>query len=117
MVYRRLRIPVWLAAAALFATFLIESSAGPALVPDIRPAFRIVTPNVSEVITEDVTPEVARTLHMNQTEGVLISDVMYSPLRPGDVIRSINGNPVRCQRDLDVQLARVNFGEPLFLEI
>lgn len=117
MVYRRLRIPAWLAATALFATFVIGSSAGSAVLPDVQSAFRIVTPDVSEVITQDVTPEIARTLHMSQTEGVLISDVMYRPLRPGDVILSINGNPVRCQRDLSAQLAQLSFGEPFFLEI
>ena len=83
MVYRRLRIPVWLAAIALFATFVIGSSAGPAVLPDVRQAFRIVTPPVSEVITQDVTPEIAQALHMSQTQGVLVSDVLYSPLRRG----------------------------------
>ena len=117
MVYRRLRIPVWLAALALFATFVIGSSAGPAVLPDVRPAFRIVTPAVSEVITQDVTPEIARTLHMSHTEGVLVSDIIYTPLRRGDVILSINGNPVRCEQELNAELARVNFGEALILEI
>jgi serine protease Do len=117
MVYRRLRIPVWLAALALFATFVIGSSAGPAVLPDVRPAFRIVTPAVSEVITQDVTPEIARALHMSYTEGVLVSDIIYSPLRRGDVILSINGNPVRCEQELNAELARVNFGEALLLEI
>ena len=54
---------------------------------------------------------------MSQTGGVLISDVIYSQLRRGDVILSINGNPVRCQKDLNAQLAQVSFGEPFFLEI
>src|SRR5262249_28424016 len=114
---RRLRIPVWLAAAALFVAFVIGSSAGPAVLPDVRPAFRIVTPAVSEVITQDVTPEIARTLHMSRAEGVLVSDIIYSPLRRGDVILSINGNPVRCEQELNAELARVNFGEALLLEI
>jgi serine protease Do len=115
MVYRRLRIPVWLAASILFATFVIGGSAGPAILPDLQRAFRIVTPDVSEVITQDVTPEIARTLHMSQTEGVLISDVIYSPLRRGDVILAINGNPVRCQKEFDAQLAQVSLGEPFLL--
>jgi serine protease Do len=117
MVYRRLRILVWLAAAALFATFVIGSSAGKTVLPDVRPTFRIVTPGVSEVITQDVTPEIAQILHMSQTEGVLVSDVMYSPLRWGDVILSINGNPVRCENELNAELAKVNFGEPFLVEV
>src|SRR5262245_16689972 len=111
MVYRRLRIPVWLAAAALFATFVIGSSAGPAVRPDVQTAFRIVTPDVSNVITQDVTPEIAQTLRMSRAEGVLISDVVYSPLRQGDVILAINGNPVGCQTELNAQLAQVSPGE------
>jgi len=117
MVYRRLRIPVWLIVAALFVTFVIGTTAGPAVMPDIQSSFRIVTPNVSEVMTRDVTPEIARNLGMSQAEGVVITDVMCSPLRPGDVILSINGNPVRCQNELDAQLAQVSGGETFLVEV
>jgi len=93
------------------------SSARPTTAPDAQPAFRIVTPNVSQVVTHDVTPEIAQTLQMSRTEGVLISDIIYSPLRPGDVILSINGHPVRCQTELYAQLAQVSFGQPLSVEV
>ena len=117
MVNRTIRIPVWLVAAALFATFGIGSSARPAARPDVQPAFRIVTPGVSDVITQDVTPEIARTLGMSRPEGVVISDVLYTPLRYGDVILSINGNPVRCENELNAQLAQVGFGQTFFVEV
>jgi S1-C subfamily serine protease len=117
MVYRRLRIPVWLIVAALFMTFVIGTSAGPAVMPDIHSSFRIVTSDVSEVITRDVTPEIARSLGMSRAEGVVISDVMCFPLRPGDVILSINGTPVRCQTELDAQLAQVSSGQTFFVEV
>ena len=117
MVYRRLRIPVWLIAAALFVTFVIGTSAGRAVTPDIHSSFRIVTSDVSEVITRDVTPEIARSLAMSRAEGVLISDIMCSPLRHGDVILSINGNPVRCQTELDAALAQVSAGKRFFVEV
>jgi serine protease Do len=48
---------------------------------------------------------------------VLIGDIVYSPLRPGDVILSINGNPVRCQRELDAQLAQVMPEQTFLIEI
>src|SRR5262249_24367459 len=67
--------------------------------------------------TQDVTPEIARTLRMNQPEGVLVSHVTFSPLREGDVILSINGNPVGCQRDLDARLAQMTFGRTFFVEV
>ena len=117
MVYRPLRIPVWLVVIAVFVTFVIGTKAGPAVLPDIRPGFQIVTPNVSDVITEDVTPEIAQTLHMTSAGGVLVSDVSGNPLRPGDVILAINGNAVGCQNELDAQLAQVNLGETFSLEV
>jgi serine protease Do len=117
MLYRPLRIPVWLVVIGVFVTFVIGSNAGPAVLPDIRPGFQIVTPNVGDVITQDVTPEIAQTLHMNRAEGVLVSDVSDNPLRPGDVILAINGNAVACQKELDAQLAQVNFGETFSVEV
>src|SRR4029453_5649061 len=116
MVYRLLRIPVWLVVVALFATFVTGSKAGPKGALDVQPTFRIVTPDVTNVITRDVTPEIAQTLHMSRAEGVLISDV-ESPLRPGDVILSVNGRPVRCQRELDAELAQIDFGQTFFLDL
>src|SRR5215831_10461148 len=117
MVSRSLRIPVWLIAAVLFVTFVIGTSAGRAVMPDIKSSFRIVTSDVSEVMTRDVTPEIARSLGMSRAEGVLISDIMCSPLRSGDVILSINGNPVRCQAELDAALAQVSGGKTFFVEV
>jgi len=117
MVYRLLRIPVgFLVAAVLIATILNGSSPGPVVRPDDIQSFRIVTPNVSNVITQDVTPEIARTLGMNQAEGVVISDV-YCPLHRGDVILSVNGRPVGCQTELYALLADVSYGQELVLTI
>lgn len=115
MVYRR--ITVCLMAAVLFVSFVIGSSARPAVVPDLLPAFRIATPSVSSVITQDVNPEIARALHMSQPTGVLVSDIIYSPLRRGDVILSINGHPVGCEKELNEQLGQVRYGQPFFVEV
>jgi len=117
MVYRSLRIPVWLVAAVLIVAFVHGSGAGTTARQDVQPAFRIVTRNVSDVITEDVTPEIARTLGMSHTEGVVVSDVMCSPLQRGDVILAVNGKPVRCQNELDAALADLRYGQSLVLEI
>src|SRR5689334_19470421 len=102
MRYRSLRIPMWLITAAFFAT-VVASSAGRAALPNAQPAFRIVTPDISAVMTQDVTPEIAQTLQMDQAQGVVISHVTPSPLREGDVILSINDHPVACQGELDLQ--------------
>jgi S1-C subfamily serine protease len=116
MVLRRLRIPVWLVVIALIATFVIGSKAGPKMPLDVQPTFRIVTSGVTDVITQDLTPEIAQTLHMSRAEGVLVSDV-ESLLRPGDVILSVNGRAVRCQRELDAELAKVDFGQTFALDV
>src|SRR5262245_49065922 len=113
MVYRRLRIPVWLIVPALFVTFVIGTSAGPTVTPDVQSSFRIVTSDVSEVVTRVVTPEIAGNLGLSRAEGVVISDIMCSALRPGDVILSVNGIPVRCQAELDAALAQVSAGQTL----
>ena len=117
MVNRALRILVWLVVPALFATFVIGSTAAGSAVRDEQPAFRIVTSGVSDVMTQDVTPEIARSLHMSRPEGVVITDVMNSPLRRGDVILSVNGSAVGCQKDLDALLAQARFGQTLLMEV
>jgi S1-C subfamily serine protease len=116
MAYRLLRIPVLLVVVAALATFVIVSKAGPRALRDGQPTFRIVAPDVTNVITQDVTPEIARSLRMSRTEGVLVSDV-DSPLHPGDVILAVNGKPVRCQRELDEELAQIDFGSTFFIDV
>jgi serine protease Do len=117
MVYRRLGIAVLLVVPAILTTFVIGSRAGTAVHADFQPTLRIVTPGVSEVITQDLTPEIARSLHMEQQEGVLISDVEPSPLHPGDVILSINGHLVGCEGELNALLSHVASGETFNAEI
>jgi len=117
MVNRALRIPFWLVVPALVATFVVGTRAKSAVPSKAQPTFRIVTSDVSDVVTQDLTPEIAHNLRINQQQGVLISDVIGSPLYPGDVILSINGVPVRCQADLDAQLSRVSSGEPFMMDV
>lgn len=117
MVYRRIRILVWLVVPPLLATFAIGSSARPGARNDLQPTLRIVTPGVSEIVTEDITADVAQVLHLHQGQGVLISDILPSQLRPGDVILSVNGNPVRCEVELNTLLSQAEPGRPLVLEI
>jgi S1-C subfamily serine protease len=116
MFYRRLRILVWLVVPALLVTFVIGSSASSG-VPNVEPTFQIVSPNTSEVFTQDVTPEIARDLRMNQPGGALITEVRPSLLRAGDVILSVNGNRIRCEGDLQTQMAQVPSGEAFLVEI
>src|SRR6476646_7442786 len=111
MVFRRIQIPVWLVAATFLGTFVIGGMAGPVVLPAVQSSFHIATSGVSEVIVEDVTPEIACSLNMGQPQGVVVDELIYSPLRRGDVILSINGNSGRCQSDLNEQLAHIMPGQ------
>jgi serine protease Do len=117
MVFRRGQIFLWLAAAALLVTFVIGSKAGPVMLQGVQSSFQIVTPSVTNVVTQDVTPEIAQALNMSQPEGVVVTDLLYSPLQRGDVIISINGHPVGCQNALNYQLEHLNPGQAITLEI
>jgi serine protease Do len=116
MVYRRLRILVWLIVPALFVSFVVGSRAS-SDVPNVPPTFQIVSPNTSQVYTQDVTPEIARALHLNKQGGVFINDVRPSPLRAGDVILSLNGTPIGCEGELETLLAQIPSGESFVLEV
>ena len=116
MVNRLLGIPIGLA-VGLMATAVSGSSARPVVLRNGQQTFRIVTPGVSQVFTQDVTPEIAQTLRMGPAEGALISEITDSPLRAGDVILSVNGNPVRCERDLEAQLGQVTPGQTFSVEV
>lgn len=117
MMRRRFGTAVWLVVTILVSPFVFGGRAGTPPSSNLEPALRIVTPGVSEVVTQDVTPEIAQSLHMAQPHGVLVSDVEPSPLRPGDVILSINGQPVGCENQLHAALAHVASGESFEAEI
>ena len=116
MVFRRGQFFLWLAAAALLVTFVIGSKAGPVMSQAVQ-SFQIVTPSVTDVVTQDVTPEMAQALNMSHPEGVVVTDLLYNPLQRGDVIVSINGHPVGCQNVLNYELAQLTPGQAITLEI
>jgi len=116
MVFRRGQFFLWLAAAALLVTFVIGSKAGPVMSQAVQ-SFQIVTPSVTDVVTQDVTPEMAQALNMSHPEGVVVTDLLYNPLQRGDVIVSINGHPVGCQNALNYELSQLTPGQAITLEI
>jgi len=69
------------------------------------------------VQSQEVTPELARTLNLTVTEGAIVTGVEPgSPaeragLRRGDVVVAVNGRPVRGAADLRVKLGLVPIGE------
>ena len=117
MDYRALRIIVWLVFVALLAIFVVGASASPAPRQDEQDSFRIATTGVSDVMTQDITPEIARYLNMCEPRGVVVTDVVYSPLQPGDVIVAVNGNPVSCQAELNEQLGQLGSAETFTISV
>lgn len=115
MSYRR--IMTWLGVPALLTAFTIGISATPGAQNNLQPRLRIITPGVGEIVTEDITPDVAQVLHLHEAQGVLISDILPAALRPGDVILSVNGSPVRCEEELNALWAQATPGQPIVLGI
>lgn len=69
-----------------------------------------VTPSWLALIGQDVDPRAARVLRLPSPEGLLITEVLDGPaaragLKPGDVIRGLDGHPV-SDRDVYVSLLR-----------
>src|SRR5262249_27074214 len=117
MDYRALRIFTGPVSAALLAIFVIGGSASPAAGQCEQPAFQIFTPDVSDVVTEDVSPAIARDLNMACPVGVVVTDVLFSPLQPGDVILAVNGNPVSCQNELNYQLGQLGSEQTFTVDV
>jgi serine protease Do/serine protease DegQ len=69
------------------------------------------------VQTQDVTPELARSLNLTASDGAIVTGVdPGSPaeragLRRGDVVSAVNGRPIRGSADLRVRAGLVPVGE------
>ena len=75
------------------------------------------------IAVAEITPDVARQLGVSSTEGVLVTDVRPgSPadeggIRPGDVIREFNRNPVKTARELVSAARNLKRGSSVMLKI
>lgn len=80
-----------------------------------------VTPSWLALIGQDVDPRTARVLRLPSPEGLLITEVLDGPaakagLKPGDVVRGLDGHPV-SDRDMYLSLLRNHQpGDDLSLE-
>lgn len=80
-----------------------------------------VTPSWLALIGQDVDPRTARVLRLPSPEGLLITEVLDGPaakagLKPGDVVRGLDGHPV-SDRDVYLSLLRNHQpGDDLALE-
>jgi Do/DeqQ family serine protease len=75
------------------------------------------------VASQEITPEIARSLNLSVADGAIVTTVEPgSPgeragLRTGDVIVSANGRPVRSSTDLRVKVGLVPVGEEVELRL
>ena len=72
---------------------------------------------------QDVTPEIAQVMHLSPGAGALVNNVasdgpaFHANIRPGDVIASFGGRPVREGTDLVREAISHDVGQPVDLEI
>jgi Do/DeqQ family serine protease len=75
------------------------------------------------VTVQDVTPEIAQVMHLPPGAGALVNNVtpdgpaFHANIRPGDVIASLGGHPVRDSTDLVREAISHDVGQPVPLEI
>ena len=75
------------------------------------------------VTVADITPEVARQLGVSSTEGALVMEVRPGTpadeggVRPGDVIREINRNPVKAQESQFSAARNLKRGSTVMLKL
>jgi S1-C subfamily serine protease len=70
-----------------------------------------------------LTPELAETFGLKQTEGVIVTGVLQNGpaanagLRPGDLLLKVSGQPVRNVGELLTQVASLTPGKSATLEV
>jgi serine protease Do len=75
------------------------------------------------VYIQDVTPEIAKQFHLNETRGALIGDVSADTpgaragLKRGDVILALNGQEISGANELRLQISQTPPGTPVKLKV
>lgn len=75
------------------------------------------------VVLQELTPEIARQLKLNSTEGVLIAGVQpgspaeKAKLEPGDVVIEFNGEKIHERNELLLLVAGAKIGSPVKVKI
>jgi serine protease Do len=75
------------------------------------------------VLTDTITPTLGAALGLNRDSGVILSDVEErsaaeaAGLEPGDIILSVDGKPMRAQRDMALAIFQRSPGDQVTMEI
>jgi len=120
MLHPRTQLFVWILAAALCATAVVGgvglSVQGPA---GTRPTFSVpLQPNQEVgVIVQDITPAIASTFGITEKHGAVVTALDIGALQAGDVILSVNGQPVMNRRGLEMTLTEIPPTGTLILQV
>jgi serine protease Do len=96
-------------------SFAIPSNTVRQVLDSIIRRGRLVRPYLG-VVMQNITPAIARSYGLTDTNGVLIADVTPgSPadragLRAGDIVRSFAGKPVTNVKELDKEISAIGIG-------
>lgn len=84
-----------------------------------RPTFSVPLPPNQEVgiIAQDITPDIASTFGLKEKHGTVVTALDTGTLQAGDVILSVNGQPVSNRRSLEMVLAGIPPTETLIFQV
>lgn len=96
--------------------FAIPTNLVKDLLPQLRTKGKIVRGFLGATI-QKVTPEIAETMGLKQTQGALVADLTKdgpaerAGIKTGDVILALDGKPIKDSADLPLQVARLTPGK------
>ena len=102
--------------------FAIPVNLAKELLPQLKDKGRVVRGWLG-VLIQKVTPEIAQSLGIDQTQGALVADVVAgSPaekasVKVGDVITEFDGHPVRESNELPMMVARTPIGKEVPIKV
>lgn len=102
--------------------FAIPANLVKGLLPQLKDQGRVVRGFIGTTV-QRITPEIADSLRLKETQGALVAEVMKgSPaeragLKTGDVIVEFDRNPVKDSGDLPAQVARVAPGTKVQIKV
>ncbi len=102
--------------------FAIPVNMAKSLVPQLKASGKVVRGWLGVVI-QKVTPELARSFGLKESEGALVSDVMddspasRADIKRGDVIVAFNGTPIKEMEQLPKAVAAMEVGKKVKVKL
>jgi S1-C subfamily serine protease len=120
MLHKGIRILPWLL-ASVAASLCVAAYFGASMQTSavMEPMFTLPLPPGQEigVVVQDVTPEIAAAFGLRQNRGVVVTALDSGTLQAGDVILSLNGQPVGTRRELEMLIAGISPSDSLIFQV